>query len=252
MDLPVEKNEPGRNCSGAGSGARRLRGALRTRRYGWRATFVLLVAFLLLAACARRPKPAPTWPRVGWAQRGIASWYGHPYHGRCTASGEVYDMDQLTAAHRTLPFDTWVRVRNLENGREVVVRINDRGPFVRGRIIDLSRAAARTLDMIGPGTARVQLQVIRAPERETPEFYGVQVGAFRDYNNAARLARKLEKYGPVRIVPRPGEPVFWRVIVGREPTETQAEALAERLRKHTGEAFVVLLDEGRPASCRAN
>src|SRR5437660_1250352 len=91
---------------------------------------------------------------------GIASWYGYPFHGRAAANGEIYDMEKLTAAHRTLPFGTWVRVYDLDNQKTADVRITDRGPFVEGRIIDLSKAAARELAIIGPGVARVRLEVI--------------------------------------------------------------------------------------------
>ena len=100
---------------------------------------------------------------MGAADVGVASWYGHPYHGRRTSNGEIYDMDQMTAAHLSLPFGTLVRVTNLDNGRGTEVRINDRGPFVNGRIIDLSRAAARQISMIGPGTAKVRVEVIATP-----------------------------------------------------------------------------------------
>lgn len=127
------------------------------------------------AGCgSRKPIPAPvpaTTPTAGAragtsgargaVQEGLASWYGRKFHGRVTASGERYDMDRLTAAHRTLPFGTRVEVRNLRNGRSVVVRINDRGPFVAGRVIDLSRAAARALDMIEAGVVPVRLRVLR-------------------------------------------------------------------------------------------
>ncbi|HSV91600.1 MAG TPA: septal ring lytic transglycosylase RlpA family protein, partial [Desulfobacterales bacterium] len=116
------------------------------------------------ASCARRRTVrAPVAPVVGSVELGVASWYGHPYHGRRAANGEVYDMEKLTAAHRTLPFGTWVDVRNLSNGKHVLVRINDRGPFVQGRIIDLSRAAARQIDMIGPGIVKVRLEVTAPP-----------------------------------------------------------------------------------------
>lgn len=99
-------------------------------------------------------------------ETGDASWYGHPYHGRMAASGEIYDMEELTAAHRTLPFQTWVEVTNLNNGRKVQVRINDRGPFVDGRIIDLSHAAAREIDMLRAGVVPVELRIIEAPDAE--------------------------------------------------------------------------------------
>lgn len=119
------------------------------------------------AACAKRTAaripPPPAAARIGSTETGEASWYGAPYDGRRAASGEIYDMEKLTAAHRTLPFDTWVEVTNLSNGKQVDVRINDRGPFKGGRIIDLSHAAAREVGMLGPGTARVRLKVIQAP-----------------------------------------------------------------------------------------
>jgi rare lipoprotein A len=102
-------------------------------------------------------KPA----RIGETQTGIASWYGVPYNGRRAANGEVYDMEKLTAAHRTLPFDTWVEVTNLTNNKRVDVRITDRGPFVNGRIIDLSLAAAREIDLVTAGIVRVRIKVIR-------------------------------------------------------------------------------------------
>ncbi|MGH9659790.1 MAG: septal ring lytic transglycosylase RlpA family protein, partial [Bryobacteraceae bacterium] len=115
---------------------------------------------------------------MGWTETGVASWYGHPYHGRRSANGEVYDMEQLTAAHPTLPFDAWVRVKNLDHDDSAVeVRITDRGPFVKGRILDLSRGAASRIGMIGPGTARVRLEVIRAPhDAQTAAVFAVQVG----------------------------------------------------------------------------
>src|SRR5579885_1175093 len=114
------------------------------------------LAATVLSGCAHkrrarsRTPPAPLPARVGATETGIASWYGYPYHGKQAANGEIYDMEKLVAAHRTLPFDTWVRVENLDNGKEVEVRIIDRGPFVAGRIIDLSHAAARAIGMIGP------------------------------------------------------------------------------------------------------
>ena len=124
------------------------------------------VCFAALIGCGGKKRvklPPPTPAAVGWTQRGIASWYGHPYHGRRTSSGEVYDMDKLTAAHLSLPFGTWVRVTNLANNNSVEVKINDRGPFVKRRIIDLSREGAKRIGMIGPGTARVRVRVVATP-----------------------------------------------------------------------------------------
>lgn len=124
--------------------------------------FALLLAAALagLAGCAT----APIIPRpAGWTETGGASWYGEAFQGRQTASGEPFDQRKLTAAHRTLPFGTYVEVTRLDNGKRVVVRINDRGPFVGGRIIDLSRAAAERLEMIRDGTAKVRLRVLEKP-----------------------------------------------------------------------------------------
>jgi len=96
----------------------------------------------------------------GFRENGLASWYGEPFHGRKTASGEIYDMNKISAAHKTLPLHTWVEVKNLENKRSMIVRINDRGPFVPGRIIDLSRAAATELGVYGPGVAKVHIRAV--------------------------------------------------------------------------------------------
>lgn len=131
--------------------------------------------FLLLQGCAlvgsrpAAPAPAPGAFPVGWTETGIASWYGRPFHGRRTASGEVYNMNDLTAAHPTLPFGTRVRVENLDNGRSITVRINDRGPFVEDRVLDLSRRAAEELGMIGPGKARVRITVLEEGAGRRPD-----------------------------------------------------------------------------------
>lgn len=120
---------------------------------------------LLISGCSlvTRPTPPPSFPETGQTETGIASWYGPGFHGRTTANGETYDMEAMTAAHKTLAFGTMVRVDHLDNGRSVRVRINDRGPFVDGRIIDLSRRAARELDMLGAGIARVRVIVVETP-----------------------------------------------------------------------------------------
>lgn len=130
--------------------------------------FLRLATILLLSGglgCAGRPAPADLPAPVGHEERGTASWYGTKFHGRFTASGERYDMHAMTAAHRTLPFGTIVEVTNLENRRRVRVRINDRGPFKKGRVIDLSYAAARKLGMVRQGLARVRIRVIQAGPR---------------------------------------------------------------------------------------
>jgi rare lipoprotein A len=129
---------------------------------------ILLASLSLSTACARKTSahvPSSAKPAaIGATETGIASWYGERFNGRRTADGEVYDMEQLTAAHRALPFDTWVEVTNLANNKRVDVRITDRGPFVNGRIIDLSLAAAREIDLVTAGIVRVRIKVIRKPD----------------------------------------------------------------------------------------
>lgn len=119
---------------------------------------ILFVLLIFSVSCA--PKFGEIKRPIGWDENGEASWYGKKFHGRTTASGEIYNMYKLTAAHRTLPFGTLVEVTHFENGKKVVVRINDRGPSIRRRIIDLSYAAAEQIDMIAQGIARVRIEVI--------------------------------------------------------------------------------------------
>jgi rare lipoprotein A len=219
------------------------------------ALLLLIVAFgsVLATSCGgKKIKPAKP-PRIGSTQTGVASWYGPPYHGRRAANGEIYDMERLTAAHRTLPFDTWVRVRNLTNDKTVDVRIQDRGPFVRGRVIDLSKAAARKIDMLGPGTAKVKLTIIKPPPRQElarePELFSVQVGAFRDLRRAEALKDEMQrKYGePARLVERQtADGVVYRVLAGRFEEEAGAEGLAARIRQSGVSAFPVRLDAVQP------
>jgi rare lipoprotein A len=185
-------------------------------------------------------------PAPASGETGLASWYGHPYHGRASASGEIYDMEQMTAAHRTLPFGAMVRVHDLDNQKSVDVRINDRGPFVDGRIIDLSHAAARVIEMIGPGIAQVQLEILSLPSAVASPYFGVQVGAFRNRDNAEHLRREMEaKYGSARLVSRADTPGFWHVVVGRETTQDGASTLANRIRSENSSistALVVRID----------
>lgn len=216
-----------------------------------RRALALLAAPLLFISCAKKKSVrVPAAPRVGAVETGIASWYGPPYHGRRAASGEIYDMEKLTAAHRTLFFNTWVEVTNLTNGKKVRVRITDRGPFVEGRIIDLSRAAAREIDMIGPGIAKVRVEVISPPGNppanppEAAGLYAVQVGAYLNRAGAERMQKTVQRrYKECRLVRRDGATVLWRVLIGKETTETAAQELAGRLRLEFGEVFVVRLDD---------
>lgn len=176
------------------------------------------------------PSFAPGGPEVGWTETGVASWYGEPFHGRPTASGAVYDMDGPTAAHRTLPFGTVVKVENRDNGRTVELTINDRGPFAKGRILDVSRAGARALGMIGPGTARVRITVLR-PGGDAVAVRGgcvvVQVAAFRDAQAAARRAAEVERAGiPVRVERHES---WHRVVAGPFASEDSALAALDAL-----------------------
>ncbi len=167
-------------------------------------------------------------------QKGIASWYGAAFHGKKTANGEIYDMHDITAAHKTLPLDTYVKVDNLENGKSIVVRVNDRGPFVRGRIIDLSFAAAKKLGIVEKGTAKVKIKALGAPARTAvnsnatgksiPANYHsgftFQVGAFKDRDNAEKLRQRLDRqYKNAHISPFDnGNEILYRVRVGRYDT----------------------------------
>jgi rare lipoprotein A len=181
----------------------------------------------------------------------MASWYGEPYHGRTTANGEVYDMHGLTAAHRYLPFGTLVRVTRRDTGAAVTVRINDRGPFVRGRIIDLSLGAAREIGLDVDGVAPVAIAVVgvgQAPppvarraepgERGPETCWWVQIGAFGDESNAERARDALRDAGEKVVVSEtPGE--LHRVRVGPFTERAEADAAVRRVQKRYREVRVV-------------
>lgn len=192
----------------------------------------------------------------GYTESGLASWYGKKFHGRKTSNGETYNMYGVSAAHKTLPFNTIVKVRNLDNGRELDLRINDRGPFVRGRIIDLSYGAAKELGVVGPGTARVELIALGpagiqsgsgpSGQSQPPINYDAgqftfQVGAFRDRNNAENLRAKLDRvYQNAHIAPfDTGGDVYYRVRVGFFTSLEEARKGEEVLLKDGYEPFVV-------------
>jgi len=195
---------------------------------------------------AATPNPALS----AFTEEGKASWYGIPFHGRRASNGEIYDMNKMTAAHRTLPFDTVVRVTNLSNGKSAVVRITDRGPFVDNRIIDLSMAAAREIDSIGPGVVPVRLEIVSAGIDPGSGFFTVQIGAFRDRGNAERLRERLNPaYSPIFIQTYDSpDGLFYRVRVGKVPGEGAAQQFGEKLRSREGfSPIVVRLDEGAAA-----
>ena len=217
-----------------------------------------ICALFFLLSCAapeKRPAALPGYPKAykigkrwyqplkhahGFRERGTASWYGKDFHGRKTASGEIYNMYAMTAAHKTLPLGTYVRVCNFDNGKTVDVRINDRGPFVRGRIIDLSYEAARRIGLVGPGTAPTEIvalglvkeTVVNGKVQRTlvpGDYYvgdfTIQVGAFKLKENAVRLRSKLaQTYKNAHIVVYEGaRGTFYRVRVSRCKTLDQAK-----------------------------
>jgi len=186
---------------------------------------LLPAALLVLSACGGAVSPPMTSVSTGWSEQGVASWYGPGFHGKRTASGEVYDMDDMTAAHKRLPFGTRVRVHNRDNGRETVVRINDRGPFVDGRIIDLSRAAAREIGMLGTGTARVRIAVVEVSRIQSCSL--VQVGAFADIDNAGDLEGRLRAAGQPVEVAR-GSDGLTRVFAGPYDDLERAQSVRDR------------------------
>ncbi|HET9388545.1 MAG TPA: septal ring lytic transglycosylase RlpA family protein [Steroidobacteraceae bacterium] len=176
----------------------------------------------------------------GYDERGVASWYGPTFHGENTSSGERYDMYAMTAAHKTLPLPTYARVTNLRNGRSVVVRINDRGPFVANRLIDLSYTAAAKLDMLRDGTTLVEVKAITPQEPDTltrtaqspPPVLYVQAGAFADERNATRALHRLHAGGlgsAFVATPLDGKPQLYRVRVGPISTVAEFDQLAARL-----------------------
>lgn len=228
---------------------------------------------LLAAGCApRKPlPPAPAPPATqrpytidgqtyypipsseSYTEEGVASWYGRPFHGRRTASGEIYDMYALTAAHRILPMGTQVRVTNLLNHKSCLVRITDRGPFVQGRVIDLSYAAAKKVALLGSGTAPVRLEAVGQPVEygQAPPVFElgpltIQVGSFTDRTNAARLASRLDRrYGPgqARISVFEGGQTFYRVRVFACSSQEEAKAKLKALeRDGFGLGIIVALD----------
>jgi rare lipoprotein A len=198
----------------------------------WRGVVGFVVAATCLSGCGLifgRSTSAPSEAHRGATQEGTASWYGPGFHGNRTSSGEIYDQNDLTAAHQTLPLGTRVVVTNLQNGRTVEVRINDRGPFAKGRTIDLSYAAARSIGMLGPGTAPVRIEVLG---NEQPQLlaaaYTIQVGAFADRDNALRLKSSLDKrFDGVYLATQNGlAGRYYRVRVGRFKQREQAVAFA--------------------------
>jgi len=202
---------------------------------------LVAIGLLMLTGCARTVATTPPRPpALGSEERGLASWYGYPHHGRRTASGEVYDMRDLTAAHRTLPLGTRLMVTNVDNGQVVEVRINDRGPFTGGRILDLSYGAARVLGAVGSGVIPVKIRVIALPGGDGPPAtastvssagFSVQLGAFTSRARADRLREAVDRDGGQATVSEAvvrGETLY-RVRMGPYPDQVAAQAAARRL-----------------------
>jgi rare lipoprotein A len=210
----------------------------RSKRQNW-AKLVTSVIFPLffLAACSIPPAKVslPIAPGSRPTQTGIASWYGPGFHGKPTASGTIYDQNDLTAAHQTLPLGSRVLVTNLQNGNTVEVIVNDRGPFAKGRILDLSYAAGRALGMIVPGTIPVKLEVIESPYNV--EFirsslnYTLQIGSFSERQNAQELHDRLAKlYSDVIIAPlQVKDATYYRVQLGTFSNRAAAEEQARQI-----------------------
>lgn len=210
--------------------------AFRLRPFSIKTALLVCLAVLLSSCAAVEQRVSPD-----GVQEGIASWYGSDFHGKPTASGETYNMHAMTAAHKTLPLGTTLDVTNLENGRHINVVVNDRGPFVAGRIIDLSYAGAKGLDIVGPGTARVRLKVTGRDQRYVKyitiqdsgpgNLFVVQLGAFVERSNAERLKTALEwKYSGVYMAKADvSGRTFYRVRMGRSSERGKAKALAETL-----------------------
>ncbi|MEI6305219.1 MAG: septal ring lytic transglycosylase RlpA family protein [Deltaproteobacteria bacterium] len=242
--------------------------------------FILLIAVGLLASCSHEKhayrNDAPTTNKIqkpyivkgeryeplssheGFVQTGIASWYGSDFHGKKTSNGDTYDMYAMTAAHKTLPFNVYVKVSNRDNSRDIVVRINDRGPFVAGRIIDLSYSAAKELGITGSGTAHVKIEALgyldpagkgktayRPPASYDKGSFGIQVGAFSSLENAQRMADSIkQRYGISSIRESVVNGIrYYRVRAGNYNSLKEAEKVRERSSDKTiSEGFVVALD----------
>jgi rare lipoprotein A len=213
---------------------------------------LLLLIVLNVSGCGggsqkiHSPAGYPAGYPIGHVERGVASWYGPGFHGHKTANWEQYDMHKLTAAHRTLPLGSVLLVKSLSNGRTVTVRVNDRGPFAKNRILDLSLGAAQSLGMTGAGTDQIELRVTAYQGRPGAMGYlQVQVASFAEQANAQSLAGRLKaQYQEVRVarVELPAG-IRYRVLVGRFTSEQQAEAVADRLGSQFSVEPLVLRDD---------
>jgi peptidoglycan lytic transglycosylase len=194
---------------------------------------------------AEEPLAVPPGAQPLFVETGLASWYGAPYHNRRGSNGEIYDMNAMTAAHRTLPLGSIVRVTNVKTGHSALVRITDRGPFIQGRILDLSLAAARKVDVWRPGVAMVRLEVLQTPvPMSRGGRWAVQIGAFGDEGSADNLAIRLEhRYHTAKVL-RFSSPVgdWWVRVRVLNDDRSRAEEVARDTRTPEGSIFLVRLD----------
>jgi len=201
-----------------------------------KAPFIIFITVLLMYSCSSLPEIESS-----NVQTGLASWYGPNFHGKTTSSREIYNMYDMTAAHRSLPFGTYVMVTNMNNGKSVKVKINDRGPFVEGRIIDLSFAAAQVLDAVGPGVIPVKIEILvdESPPKSS-QRYAIQVGSFANKENARSLQKKLKNTFRDVYVSAFQTPTqtFFRVRI-KATDRHDAESITRRLNKEGYVAFVV-------------
>lgn len=185
------------------------------------------------------PDAEPIWTEVGYA-----SWYGPPYHNRRAANGEIFDMHAMTAAHKTLPLNSIVRVTNLKTSHSAVLRITDRGPFIGDRIIDLSMAAAKAVDVWRPGIAKVQVDVLKTPKDiENGGRWCVQIGAFKEQEDALDLKAKLQRrYKTAKVLQFPGPTGYWVRVRVLEDDKKRAQEVAKIIDVNEGGVFLVRLD----------
>lgn len=204
-----------------------------------------------------------TLSQIGFTQKGRASYYSIPFHGRKTANGEIFNMKALTAAHQTLPFNSLVKVTNIKTKKSIVVRINDRGPFYKNRIIDLSHSAAKALNFLHQGTILVKLEVISSQNKSkpkklefesfttgkfylskgkelTPNGFGVQIASFSDKNNALKACKQLETKGYKSLIKviEINKTRMYRIFAGTYPTEKGASKVHKRLLKNYPSCFL--------------
>ena len=189
------------------------------------------------------PSGPPAQARLGRpvsTETGLASWYGPPYHNRHAADGSIYNQNAMTAAHRTLPLGTMVRVTNVATGESVVVRITDRGPFVEGRVLDLSLAAAKAIGVYRAGVARVKIEAFAQPGADPAGRWCVQIGAFQDGDEAVQLKNDLKRrYGTARVIEFAGPTGHWVRINPADPDRTTAARIADSIHVPDAHPYLV-------------